>query len=1028
MWLAEVSVRRPVFATMVIGSLVVMGLVSFEGLGVDLFPKIEFPYVVVQTTMVGAAPSDIETQVTDKIEEAINTISGIRQLRSISGDGLSQVSIEFEMEENADFKAQEVRDKVAAIVADLPTDADPPLVERLDPDAAPLLSVMLSGTAPIAELTRFGDEFVKERLQRIAGVGSVTLVGGRDREMRIWLDPTKLRSVNLSAGEVIEAIRAENIQLPGGRVETDGRQREYGVRTLAEAYTPSEFAEIMIVHRSHGRSTRLGDIARIEDAVADERSYAQLNGVSGVALEVRRQSGRNTIEVARAVMEEVEKIKRELPEGMKLTVSQDISRFIASAINDVLFDLIFAVILVVAVTFIFLLSWRATLIVAIAIPTSILSTFFLFSVGDFTINIMTMLALTVAVGLLVDDAIVVVEAVERDMVSGIGAMEAAVSATKRVALAVLAGTFATLAVFVPIAVMEGVVGQFLFQYGLTIVFSVSISLLVALTLTPMLTSRFMRLERHDRRWLERIESVHQQMSQYYSRLVEWSMKHTSLVLSGAAISLLLGGIFAAAVPSTFLGEADRSEFLATVKIPLGSGIASARDAALRADTALRQDKQIQLVFITAGAGIRGRTHQLDFYVEITPKRGRGESQGAIMNRARAIISAAIPEATEIAINEVPWVSGGGVSMNPIELVVKGSDMQTIVSYATSLETRFFKEPLFTDVRTTFEGGRPEIQIQFERDRAIDLGVSAHEVARATQIMLGGVEAGTFEDGGRRYDVRVRLEESLRQSVDDIGRLPLRAQSGALVDLDSVAAIGATLGPAQINRLNRARQVTVVINLPPGVALGDAVAKLDSILLEMPPPSGISLQMEGMARRLGDTTAAMISAFILALIALYIVLSSQFDRFGQPVLIMLTAPLSFSGAFFSMWVAGQQMSLFAQIGLLALMGIVMKNGILLVDRANQLRSQGMDAREAMTVAAPERLRPVLMTALAAVFGMLPVALSQSDGAEWRNPMGFIIIGGLTTSTLLTLIVVPSLYAGVGRWAEKLRRSLLSRRIR
>lgn len=1020
MWLVDVSIKRPVFATMMIGSLVIMGLVSFRGLGVDLFPKIEFPYVSVQTTQPGAAPGSIETEVTDKIEEAVNSISGIRQLRSISADGLSQVNIEFELDENPDIKTQEVRDKISGIMADLPDDADAPIVERLDPDAAPVVSVMIAGEQPVAELTRFADEVVKERLQRMPGVGSVTLVGGRDREMRVWLDPAKLKAVGLSASDVVRSVEGENAQLPGGRLETDARQREFGARTLAEARSSAEFAEMMLTYRGNGRSTRLADIARVEDAVADERSYAQLNGVAGVALEVRRQSGRNTIEVAKAVMAEVALLQKEAPPGIRLVVARDISRFIESSINDVLFDLVLAVVLVVSITFFFLLSWRATIIVALAIPTSILSTFFIFGIADFTVNIMTMLALTVAVGLLVDDAIVVVEAVERDIEAGLSAPEAAATATRRVALAVLAGTFATLAVFVPISVMEGVVGQFLFQYGLTIVFSVSVSLLVALTLTPMLASRFMRLEHREHGWLGRIEQFHRRMAERYAGLVRWAVTHAGKVMAIAAGSLVIGGVFASMVPSTFLGEADRSEYLATVKLPLGTGIASARDAALRADAALRDDDQIELVFVTAGAGIKGRTNLLEFYVETTPKQGRPVTQGELMNRARTALSKAIPEASEISINEVPWVSGGGVSMNPIELVVSGNDMDEIITYAASLEQRFRDDPSFADIRSTYEGGRPEVQLKLDRARATDLGVSAREVASATQIMLGGVEAGTFEDGGRRYDVRIRMEEGLRQSLGDLGQLPVRTANGGLVDMASVASIGVESGPSQIDRLNRSRQVTIILNKPPSIALGDAVTRADEIVAELPPPAGVSIQKEGMARHLGDTSSAIVSAFVLALIALYIVLASQFDRFGQPILIMLTAPLSFSGAFFAMWVAGQQMSLFAQIGLLALMGIVMKNGILLVDRANQLREEGLDAGQAMMQAAPERLRPVLMTALAAVFGMFPVALSQSDGAEWRNPMGFIIIGGLTTSTLLTLVVVPAAYAGVAGMGGKIAR--------
>lgn len=1018
MWLADVSIRRPVFATMMIAALVVLGVVSFQRLGVDLFPKVEFPNVTVLTKQAGAAPESIETEVTDKIEEAVNSISGIRQLRSISSDGLSQVSIEFELNENPDVKAQEVRDKVSAIVADLPDDADPPTVERIDPDSAPILSVMIAGTMPVAELTRLGDEVIKERLQRVPGVGSVALVGGRKREMRVWLDPGRLKATGASASDVVRAVRSENAELPGGRVEIDGRRRELGARTLAQVHDAAGFRQLMVIYRANGQGTRLGDIARVEDSIEDERTYAQLNGQSGVAIEIRRQSGRNIVEVSRAVRAEVEVLKAEAPPGMTIVIARDTSRFIESSIRDVLIDMSLAIALVVAITFLFLLSWRATVIVALAIPTSVASTFLIFGLAGFTINIMTLLALTVAVGLLVDDAIVVVEAVERDIEAGLSAREAASVSTRRVALAVLSGTLATLAVFVPIAIMEGIVGQFLLQYGLTIVFSVSVSLLVAFTLTPMLASRFMRLEHRADGMLGRIEAVHQSVTRRYALLVGWAISHRGVVLLGAVASVVLGGVVATRVPSTFLGQADRSEFLASVKLPLGTGIAAARDAAQRANAALQSDREVRLVFATAGAGVRGRTNVLEFYVQISPKQGRRVDQATIIDNARGLLTKAIPEATEIAVTEVPWVSGGGITMSPIELVVKGANIDAIAQYAGKLETRFKSDPTFTDVRSTFESGRPEIQIRLDRERATDLGVPAREVAAATQAMLGGVEAGSFEDRGRRYDVRVRLEEDARQSLDAISQLPVRAGNGQLVDVAAVADVGVGLGPAQIDRLNRSRQISIIVNTPAGVALGDAVARTDQILMELSPPTGISTQKEGMARRLADTATAILFAFILAFIALYIVLASQFNSFTQPALIMLTAPLSFSGAFAAMWFAGQEMSLFGQIGLLALMGIVMKNGILLVDRANQLREGGLDAGAAMQQAAPERLRPVLMTALAAVFGMIPVAFSQSDGAEWRNAMGFIIIGGLTTSTVLTLIVVPVAYAASAELGARL----------
>ncbi len=1025
MWLADVSIRRPVFATMLIASLVVLGLVSFNRLGVDLFPEVEFPYVSVTTALPGASPGTMETEVTDVIEEQLNTIAGLRQMRSISAEGVSIVNLEFELEEDADLKAQEVRDKMSRLAADLPDDSEPPVIEKVDPDAAPILSVLLSGDMPIRDLTTFADEEVKERLQRVPGVGSVELVGGREREMRIWLDAATMRARGVTADDVLGAIQRENAELPGGRLVTEGRTRQFGIRTLAEARTAAEFAAIPILYRPNGQTVRIGDVGRVEDSIEDEESYAQLDGEPGVVLEVRKQSGENTVAVAEQIRAEIESIRTTAPEGVNFIIARDTSRFIEQAIGDVLFDLFIAVVLVVAVTFLFLLSWRATVIVLLAIPTSIVATFVAFAAFDFTVNMVTLLALTVAIGLLVDDAIVVVEAVQNDVDEGKDATEAAHTATRRVALAVLAGTFATLAVFVPIAFMEGIVGRFFFQYGLAIVFSVSVSMLVAFTLTPAMSARLLRPEHADSGWLGRIEDFHVGMRKRYERLVGWAIDRRYLVLGGALASVFIGGLFASQVPSTFMSTTDRSEFLATVKLPLGTGIAGAKEAAQQVDEALREHPEVELVFVSAGSGSNPKVHELDIYVGLTHKRSRDLSQDDLMTFARDALGENVPSAREIAIEEVPWVSGAGVGQVAIELIITGRDSAAINDYAQLLSGELAAQSNFVDVRSTYEGGRPELQIVVDRDRAADLGISARSLAAASRTLIGGSDAGTFNDNERRYDVRVRLDESARQSLSDVETLPLRTGQGTLVDLASVAEVEVNQSAAEIERIDRSRQISVLANTAPGVPLSVAVSQVEDLLGANPPPAGLATQMEGTARRLAETSEAIFFAFGLALVALYIVLASQFNSFGQPIIIMLTAPLSFSGAYFLMWATGEEMSLFAQIGMIALMGIVMKNGILLVDLANQYRDRGDEAGAAMRSAAPERLRPVLMTALAAVFGMLPVALAQSDAAEWRNAMGFIIIGGLTTSTFLTLLVVPAAYVAasdLSDGATKLRAKL------
>lgn len=1007
MWIVDISIRRAVFAVMMIGSLVVLGIIGAGRLGVDLFPEVQFPFVSITTTLEGTSPETMETEVTDVIEENVNTISGLKQLRSTSAEGLSQVFVEFELNENIDVKAQDVRDKVALARRDLPIDVDPPIVEKIDPDAAPILSVMIAGDMPIRDLTTFADEVAKEALERLPGVGSVTLVGGRLRQIRVWLDAFNLRSFGVTADDVVNAIRSEHAELPGGRMEVDFGERELGAKTVAEARTVEEIGNLVVAFRPNGAATRIRDVARIEDGLEDERTFAQLNGVPGVSLEVRRQSGKNTVEVATAIKAEVEKLRELAPEGVRIVVARDVSRFIESSISEVTKELQIAIVLVVLITFFFLLSWRSTLIVATAIPASLIATFFILDLFDFTINTLTLLAMTVAIGLLVDDAIVVVEAIQRDVDEGEDRIVAASVATKRVGLAVLAGTFATLAVFVPIAFMEGIVGRFFLQYGLTIVFSVSVSLLVALTLSPMLSSRFLKKAHATTGVLGKIEKFHQRVEARYGAVVHRAMRWRYPVVAAAFASVLIGGWFASQVPSDFTSKADRSEFLGTVELPLGVGVEGSKAVAAKIERALSEIQHINDVFLTVGSGSQQKANQIDLYVSLTPKQKRDISQFLIMDKAREAIRKTVPEARKITVGEVPWVSGAGTSAD-IEFVVRGSDIEAIREYVDRLTDLMRSDPHFSDVQSSYESGRPEVQFTIDRLRAADLGVSARTLASTMRTIVGGVNAGTFQEGGRRYDIRVRLEESQRQNVDQLSLVQLRGSGGRLIDLTNAASIEITAGPAQIDRQDRARRISIFANAGTGYALGEATERLRQFIAENPVPRGMTTSFEGQARRMAESAQAIGFAFMLAIVALYIVLASQFNSFVQPLVIMVTAPLSFSGAFAGLYFTGQEMSIFAQIGIIALMGIVMKNGILLVDRANQLIEEGRSPMEAMLEAGPERLRPVLMTALAAVFGMIPVAISGADGSEWRNAMGVLIIGGLSSSTFLTLLVIPAVF--------------------
>ncbi|MCE9521629.1 MAG: efflux RND transporter permease subunit [Alphaproteobacteria bacterium] len=1009
MWISDLSIRRPVLAVMVISALVALGLVSLSRIGVDLFPRVEFPYVVVHTTLEGASPEAIETQVTDVVESQVNTISGIKSLSSQSSEGNSQVMIEFGLSENADVKAQDVRDKVNIALRDLPQDADQPVIQKIDPDAEPILSVMLSGNIPARDLTHIADKTIKERLQRVSGVGAVTILGGRERQIRVWLDANRMRAYGVTADDVAAALRRENADIPGGSMESADARSEFGVKTKGEVKSVAAFNQIVVAFRAGGLATLLGDVARVEDGAEDERTYAALNGVPGVSLEVRRQSGQNTLEVAKAVKAEVEQLRPLLPPGVKVTIAKDISIFIEDSANDVGFDIIIGIFLVVVIVSAFLLDFRATVIVAIAMPTSLIATFFAFYWAGFTLNMLTLMAFSVAVGLLVDDAIVVLESVHHKLEAGMPAAQAASEGTKEVAVAVMSGTWAVVAVFVPIAFMDGVVGRFFYQFGLAIVFSVLVSLLVSLTLTPALCSKFLSKLKLGA-VAQRFERFHRGLEAFYRGVLQWALAHPWLVLGFGAATIAGGVMLARTIPFDFQSRADRSEFLASVDLPFGAGIAETKAIGERVTKALLASPEIKTVFMTIGSGNQARINRVNYYVGLTPKKGRGIDQFHVMQDARALIVKTAPEAKHVETIDVPWIGGNSSFNSAISYSLQGTSLEVLRQKSDEIVARMSaNRAIFADARTSYEEGKPEVQITIDRARAADLGVAIRPLATTVRALVGGVDAGTFEEMGDRYDVRVRLEEAQRNDPSKLSQIQVRGQNGTLVELANIAEFKIAEGPAQIDRRNRARTITIFGNTPPGVALGTATDAMQKIVDEVSLPPGYFGTYVGQAERMKESESAIGFAFILALVALYMILGSQFNSFSQPAIIMLTAPLSFVGAFAALSFTGMTLTMFAQIGMLALMGLVMKNGILLVDYANVAReTRGLSAREAIEEAGWRRMRPVLMTQLATVFGMIPVAISTSQGAEFRNAMGVLVIGGILSSTFLTLLIVPVAY--------------------
>ncbi len=1007
MWISDHSIKRPVFAVMLIGALVVLGLISITRIGYDLFPSVEFPFVSIVTTLEGAAPETIETEVTEIIEEQVNTIASIKSIRSQSFEGRSSIAVEFDLSENVDVKAQDVRDKVAIAIKDLPRDINPPVISKVDPDAQPIMSVMVAGDLPIRDITHFADTVVKEQIQRLPGVGSVTLVGGRDRAVRIWLDADKMRAYQLTSEDVIRAIQNEHAQLPGGQLQTAGNAAEFGVKTMGEVQSVAEFGEIVVAFRDNA-PTRVRDIARVEDGMEDERTFAELNGKPGVSLEVRRQSGENTLDVAKAVKAALASIEKQAPQGLKIVVARDISSFIEGSVEDVTKDLIIGLGLVVLVTLVFLLSSRATLIVAIAMPTSIIASFFAFYVAGFTLNMLTMMALSVAVGLVVDDAIVVLEAIFRAIDDGHKPMEAASIGIKRVGGAVVAGTNSMLVVFVPIAFMEGIAGRFFFQYGLAVTFAIAVSLLVSLTLTPTLCARFLKPHSSFGPLAQRFEAWHEAVERAYGRILNFALNRRWVIVAAGAATIFGGIMIARLVPNDLGGKSDRSEFLGAAEIPFGSGIEETKRVANRIAAELRELKHVTNTFVTIGADQQARVNKMNFYITLTPKQERDESFLIVMERARAVMQR-FPELRKYSLSEVPWISGASVEDFDIDYVVRGTDLAEMEKFSNEVMVRMRKSGVFADVQSSLEIGKPEIQVEVDRQRSADQGVSVRTLASTVRALVGGIDVASYEEDGLRYDVRLRLEENQRNDLAKLEQIQVRAAGGLLVDLPNVAGIKVNASPAQINRKDRMRAIDIYGASAFGVPLSVSTDKVNEIIEQVGLPEGYAGSHEGKSKRMSDSSAAIKFAFSIAIIALYMVLASQFNSFTQPFVIMLTAPLSFLGAFVALYISGQAITMFAQIGLIGLMGVVMKNGILLVDQANQLREdEGISAKEAIHRAGPLRLRPVLMTAFAMIFGMVPLALSNSQGSEFRSALGILLMGGMISSTLLTFVVVPVAY--------------------
>ncbi|MEP6818257.1 MAG: efflux RND transporter permease subunit [bacterium] len=1020
--LAEICVRRPVFATMLILSLTVVGLFSYKSLGVDLFPKIDLPTITVTVVNPGASPQEIETEITDKVEGAVNTVSGIDELRSTSVEGVSQVFITFLLEKSPDVAAQEVRNKVDLIANDLPVTAEQPIVQKLDTDAAPVVRIAVSAPRSPREVTDVADKKIKQQIESINGVGQVTIIGGRTREIQVWVDPDKMRAFNVTVAQVADAVRAQNLEVPGGRV--DEGTRELTVRTMGRIVQPSDFNNLVVGSRG-SYSVKLSDVGYAEDGAEEARTEARLNGQPAVTLVVSKQSGQNTVAVADAVKERLAEIQRTLPPGFKTEVVGDQSIFIKASIESIQKHLIEGSILAAIVVFIFLWSFRSTLIAALAIPTSLIATFGLMAAMGFTLNQITMLSLTLMVGIVIDDAIVVLENIFRFIEEkGIHPFQAAIEGTKEIGLAVTATTLSLLAVFLPVGFMGGIVGRFMSSFGLTSAFAIAVSLLVSFTLTPMLAARLIKrsndteegkFERHT----EPADHGSKQSRFYapidrgYTRMLSWSMAHRWVIITACAIVIISIVPLFMFVGKNFLPVDDQSQFEVNVRAPEGSTLSATSTLAERIAADLRKLPGVADTLTTIGGGQQEQVNVASIYVKLQPLQERSVSQSDLMLRARSEILAKylkeFPGQLRTSVQQVAAISGGGFRNADVQYVIGGPDLEKLTKYSEALLAKMKTIPDVVDADSSLVTGKPELRVVIDRARAADLGVRVADIAQALNTLVAGQKVSTFNAGTDQYNVRVRAIGQSRASVEGLKQMIVSSSKIGWVSLDNLVRIEEGTGPSAIDRLNRERQVTLLANVKPGGSQAAVIQKMNEFAKEVGIDSTYKTGLAGRSKELGRAGYYFMLAFVLSFVFMYMVLAAQFESFIHPVTILLTLPLAIPFGILALLITGQTVNIFSGLGLLLLFGVVKKNAILQIDHTNQLRARGMERLEAIIRANRDRLRPILMTTIALVAGMLPLTISSGPGSGTNRSIGVLVVGGQSLCLLLTLLAVPVFYS-------------------
>jgi HAE1 family hydrophobic/amphiphilic exporter-1 len=1003
--LAEICVHRPVFATMLIAALTVVGGVSFFTLGVDRYPRIDVPVVSVNTSNPGATPESIETEITDRIEAAVNTVAGIDELRSSSTEGQSRVTITFDLSKDPDIAAQEVRAKVDPVIRDLPDTADPPIVQKQDPDSAPVILYSIAGPMPVVELTTYIEQNIQKRLESVAGVGEVSLFGARRREVQVRMDPDRLRAYSLSTTDVASALRSQNIELPGGRI--DEGTRDLSVRTLGRMRTPAEFGEIVVATRA-GYPIRIRDFATVIDGGEDPDSVSVLNGRPAVTVAVRKQSGVNTVALTEGVKQRMAEIQELLPPTFQVRLIRDDSEFINASLESIEEHLVVGGIFAALVVLLFLRNFRSTIIAAVAIPASIIGAFGMMAVLGFTLNQMTMLALTLMVGIVIDDAIVVLENIYRFVEEGgMSPFKAAIEGTREIGLAVMATTLSLLAVFLPVGFMGGIVGRFMASFGLTSAAAIAISLLVSFTLTPMLAARWIEEAPDHQKHDDSRHGFYGVIDRVYTRLLEVSMAHRWAVV---VLCLL---VVASTVPIfrtlgvNFVPDEDESRIQVSARLPVGSSLAATQS--LLDEIARQLRTQVPAVTDTlaiAGFG-GGQASQGTVFVRLAPPDQRPPQQ-ALVAQARRLVQPYRTRAVMSVQGSAGIRSIGGRGA-PIQYALVGPDLAKLDQYTAKALQTIDKSAHVVDADRTFLPGRPELRIDIDRRRAADLGIRVEDVSQTVNALMAGQRVTTFNAASDQYDVVLKAQDAFRRTPDTLGDATVRTAGGQLVELRNLVSFERGEGPASIDRLNRQRQIGIMANYAAGSSQAAAQADIEAAFAKVGMEPGYHLVTSGQSQELGRAAYYFAIAFGLSFVFMYMVLAAQFESFIHPVTILLTLPLSVPFGLLALAVFGQSLNIYSALGVLLLFGIVKKNAILQIDHTIGLRAKGMPRYAAIVLANRDRLRPILMTTLALVAGMLPLCFGRGPGAATNKSIGLLVVGGQSLCLLLTLLAVPVFYS-------------------